>query len=491
MFAIKNTNPLSAIAKKDIIGIDFGSTKLKIAHMRFLPNKTAEIIDLIMRDISNLVDTDIAKTIASSFQTLKVRTPYIISVITSNLTITKNIEIPSVDPKEIKEIINLQAGRHTPYTRDEIIIDYIDIGTYKNNYTKILLVIVTNNIIKRQFDVLKKAGLKLEKVLFAPEALGRSVDKVLKLNTANAPLTVVNVDEGFADFVVVYKNKLVFERSIPIGAQQLIEDKDQSGIRFAEELKKSLETYQSENIEKNPDSLILTGAIEEIPQVELLLNETLSVPVKAMPYLGDLAVKKDVLKTASESRRVSFLNVIAPILALNDIKISLIPEEIKIKKAIEERGKDLIKTGILTFSAFLVICMILISSIYFKTAYLKTLTEKYAHLSQEAQALESSFTAVSLVKNYLSNRGYSLEVLGELHSIAPIELELENIRFDNRGKLSIKGTAESMSIVFSFVEIMEKSKYFKDVNTKYTSNRKDGTKDVADFEITAILNKIR
>ena len=85
----------------------------------------------------------------------------------AHLTIAKNIEIPSLDPDEIKEIIDLQAGRHTPYSRGEIIIDYINIGTYRENYTKILLVIVTLSVVRRQIEILAKAGLITEKVFFA------------------------------------------------------------------------------------------------------------------------------------------------------------------------------------------------------------------------------------------------------------------------------------------------------------------------------------
>jgi hypothetical protein len=36
---------------------------------------------------------------------------------------------------------------------------------------------------------------------------------------------------------------------------------------------------------------------------------------------------------------------------------------------------------------------------------------------------------------------------------------------------------------------MNKSKYFKDVKTKYTSKRKEGAKDVTDFEISSQVNK--
>ena len=46
-----------------------------------------------------------------------------------------------------------------------------------------------------------------------------------------------------------------------------------------------------------------------------------------------------------------------------------------------------------------------------------------------------------------------------------------------------------MSIVFAFVDSLEKSSYFKDVKTRYTTKRKDGTRDVTDFEINCLLEK--
>ena len=113
----------------------------------------------------------------------------------------------------------------------------------------------------------------------------------------------------------------------------------------------------------------------------------------------------------------------------------------------------------------------------------------YRTLNQEAEKLQRDFTKVSLVRNYLSGRGYSLEILSDMHNIAPLELEINDIRYDEQGKFNIKGTAESMSTVFSFVGNMEKSKYFKNVKTRNTSQRKEGSKDVTDFEIVSVLEK--
>jgi len=476
------------MTNRDVVGIDINDIDLKLAHVRHSPAKR-EVVNLLSRNIGGLADAEISKIIGGSFHELKAKNPDIINMIPSHLVITKNIEVPSTDPREIKEIINLQAGRHTPYSREEIIVDYINLGAFKHSYTKILLVIVGRNVIKRQFDILDKAGLRLQKVSFAPESLAWSTSRILKLETEDSPVSIIHIDGNFTDFTIVFKGKAMFIRSIPIGVQYLINEKEKYEMRFIEELKKSLDAYQNENIEKNPNMLVLTGAIEELKGLEATLTNNLQLPVRAIPYFKNLLISDEALKAASLAKRLSFLNIIAPLLAWEEIKVDLIPEEIKLRKSLEERGKDLIKTGIFILTVLVLVCITLISNIYFKSAYLKNLYTNYQTLNQEAEKLEKDFIKVSLVRNYLSARGYPLDILSELHNIAPLELEIDNIRYDEQGKFNIKGTAESMSAVFSFVDNMEKSKYFKDVKTRYTSKRKEGSKDVTDFEIIATLEK--
>jgi Tfp pilus assembly protein PilN len=149
----------------------------------------------------------------------------------------------------------------------------------------------------------------------------------------------------------------------------------------------------------------------------------------------------------------------------------------------------LLKAGILALGVFVLFFSILLSKIYFKAAYLKKLQAKFGLLNQETRELGKDFSKLSLIKNYLNNRFYSLEVLSELHSIAPPELELSDIRYDEKGKFSIRGTADSMSTVASLIENMKKTKYFKDVKRKYATQRHIGSKDLTDFEVSSSVNK--
>jgi len=138
--------------------------------------------------------------------------------------------------------------------------------------------------------------------------------------------------------------------------------------------------------------------------------------------------------------------------------------------------------AVLIFSVFL-------TNIYAKSTILKKLDKKFQTIHDDARELEASFTKINLIKDYLSRRGYALEVLGELYAIITDDMLLNDIRFDDQGRFSVRGTAEAMSSVFSFVEKLGKSKYFRDVKTRYTTKRKEKLKDVTDFEIQSALVK--
>lgn len=473
---------------QDLISIGFSGSALKICHIKSSANHK-EVANFLTRNISGLADADISKVIQATVSELKAKKPHIINVIPAHLVISKNIEVPSVDPDEIREIINLQASRHTPYSREEIIVDYINIGTYKNNYTKILLAIVAAGAIKKQFELLDKAGLKLEKALLAPEGIAWATSRILKTETRDYPVAVLHVDENYTDFTVVLRNKAVFIRAIPVGMQHLKNEKEKYETKFIEEIKKSLEAYQSEDIERAPNMLILAGAQEDSAGLERILSESLHLPVRMAPYLKNVTVSPSLLKDADTFKNLSFLDLIASALNFEEMKVDLTPEEIKLRKALEERGRDLIKAGIFSLALLALLLVILITKIYFKGAYLKEINVKFDSLNRQAEDLEKDFTKISLVRNYLFNRGYSLEVLTELYNAAPMDLELSDIRFDVHDRLTVRGTAESMSTVFSFVDSLEKSGYFKDVKTKYTTKRKESGKDFTDFEVTTLFDK--
>lgn len=476
------------MSSRDVVCINLSSDILKLACSR-ISSKKSEIFSLASREIKGVSDEDLSRIIKTSFESLKLEDPEVITIVSAHSTITRNIEIPSQDPNEIKEIINLQAGRHTPYSREEIIIDYINLGTHKKHYTKILLIIVTLDIVRRQIEILDRAGFKTENVFFAPEVMSQVYAKNLRLGLESSVFTLMNIDTNFTDFIIISNSKIIFTRSIPIGSQQLINEKDRYQIRFVEEAKRSIEAYANEHIDKPSDKFILTGAAEDNPDIKEMLVERLGVPIIFSPYFENINISDNALKEATTNKTISFLDVISPLIATGRIETNFIPEEIKLRKLFEEKSKDLVKIGILIMITLALIGGTFMSKIYFKSAYLSSLTKKYEPINEEAKTLEETFFRVDAVKRYLRNRGVSLEILSELYSLIPADMRLKDIRLAAEGKFTLGGNSKTMATVFSFISNMEESKYFKNVETRRTTKRKELGEELVDFEIVCIISE--
>ncbi|MFA5794821.1 MAG: pilus assembly protein PilM [Candidatus Brocadiia bacterium] len=149
------------------LAIEINAEVIKIAHLQ--AGNNPELLGFASNDIRAASDDQIVEFIRNFTTLNKIKTPNVISVIPGRFTITKNIELPSTDPVEIKQIIQLQASRHSPYSRDEIIIDYLPIGVFKGGYTRVLLVIVNRDHIKKNLDIIERSGLRVKKVVFPPK----------------------------------------------------------------------------------------------------------------------------------------------------------------------------------------------------------------------------------------------------------------------------------------------------------------------------------
>src|SRR3989338_2715818 len=106
---------------KDRLGILLSDDILKIVHMR-LSSSGHTVAKVFRKDIQGVAPEELPKVLKGALAELNVKRVKAVCVIPSSVATTKNIEIPSLDPQEIKSIIDLQAGRHTPYSREEILM---------------------------------------------------------------------------------------------------------------------------------------------------------------------------------------------------------------------------------------------------------------------------------------------------------------------------------------------------------------------------------
>ena len=222
------------------------------------------MIGVTKRDVRQVQETELPGIIRSCMEELKIKKANAFCTIPASLVTTKNIEIPSLDQEEIKSIIDLQAGRHTPFSREEILVGHINIGVFQRNYTKILLVIVNRETIKQQMHIFEEAGIIVDKVLFVPEGISHFYANILDVKEDDVPVGIIDIANEISSFAIEFNKTVATCRSIPVGMSHLIKEGKEAQERLADEVLNSIEAYQSEDISKVPETFILTSDDEKV-----------------------------------------------------------------------------------------------------------------------------------------------------------------------------------------------------------------------------------
>ena len=468
---------------QEYLGVSISDDSIKLAHIK-VSGDECKLIGVVKQDIREVPEEEQSSALSTALSELSIKNPRAICALPASLVTTKNIEIPSIDPEEIKSIIDLQAGRHTPYAREEILVGFITIGVFQRNYTKVLLIIVNRDAIKKQVDIFDRAGIKIERVFFAPEGKATFYAKALNVKNEEPPIGIIDISFQTTDFIIEFNNTVATCRSIPIGMNHLIKEGETAKNQLVEELSKSLAAYEEEDINKSPETYILTSDDEKIKELQPLLQDKLKSNIKVVSYLDQIQADQQVmLKLVSQYNDDSFLNLISVTSMMNAITVDLTPEDVKAQRSIEEQGRQIVKVGVLGIVFLFFIIAIFFCKIYFRGIFLGRLKEEYVVKRKEVVALDRVAQKTRIIKDYINSRMIGLNVVDELYRLIPDEIYLQSILLNEEGRINIQGISESMSRVFNFVTALEESEYFKSVKTTSTTAKKDRGKDVAAFEI--------
>ncbi len=476
---------------KEYLGISLNEGVLKLAHVRLI-GRNHKVVNVVKKDVREMSEDQIPSAVQAALAESGAKSCDAILSVPANLVTTKNIEIPSLDKEEIKSIIDLQAGRHTPYSREEILIGWVSIGVFQRNFTKVLLVIINRDVLKKQVDLLMSAGVRIERVLFAPEGIAGFYAQALGAKEEDPPAGVIDIASQVTNFCIEYNGTVATCRCIPVGLSHLIKEGQAAQDKLLEELANSVDAYQNEDVSSMPENYLLTSDDAKVKDLQTVLQERLKANVKVNPFLDQITADQPVmLKMVSEYSDESFLDVIAPTLTSGGVQVDLTPEEVVTQRQIEEKGRQVVKAAALAIILLFLTCGIFFSKIYFKGVLLDKLKDEYVQKRRAVIVLDRTAQRTRIIKDYINSRMVGLDVLSELYRLVPKEIYLQTILLDENGTINIQGVSESMSRVFNFVTALEESELFKGVKTRSTTAKKDRGKDVAAFDISFRLESAK
>lgn len=468
----------------DYICFSLSDKMLKIVHVKG-QGIGAKVAQVISRDVGGITDVEMIRVIESSVKGLPVKSANVFLISPPSITTTKNIEIPSTNEHEIQSIVSLQASRHTPFSREEIQIGYINIGVHKNNYTKVLLAIANRVQLKDQVKLLEKSGMKVNKVIFAPEAIAELYGRSRPLKRSSSPVGIIDIDKKNTNFVIAKNGKALTWRSIPVGKDELNRDPAGAQNKLMDELKKTVESYQSEDIDQPAAAYFFTSNDHAVKELQPALQGQLGWDVQVAEYADQLKASKPILQQLATAGDLSFLDVMASAAMAQETGINLIPEEVQLQKSIEEQRNQVYQTAILCIVALVLVAGIFYLKLYFKDAYLKNMIKQYADTREEVKELRKLDDRTRLLKGYMESRMSSLDVVYELYKEIPNDVYLTRLTMEEDGKVNIQGVSESTQTeIFELKKTIESSGLFQQADvTSHKTKQEQGTK-VYPFEIS-------
>ncbi len=496
-------SPLGAYGRKPAVVVEIGNDWLKV--MEGTPLGQGSIITRV--NFKKLVEIKepVTVALANIFKDLKLNPHGVIACIPRHLVTVRILEFPSTNPRDIRDMVALQVGKQTPYSRDEIIFTYKTIGVSAAGYTKVMLVIARRNLVNARVEVLQKAGIDVEKVTMSSEGLAHWFSLTYWAQTApskakvydevkldNQAVICVDIDSNYSDFIVLRQGKLVYTRNFLIGANHLLGDDVSWRDKFAEEVAHSIGLYQNEERDAKVVEIFLGGSAAHIPQLTEILAAKVEVPVVMTDptHLVNLA-KGLTLFGKDEGRFVSPCPLIGISLSATALELDLTSSELRIKKQMEGRRKQLTVTGVLIFSIITVFSMLFSIIFLNKSSYLMQLKKSLSSIEKDALEVEQMRASINLVKGRLDAKKSSINILQEISRLTPKEIYFTNINIEEDKQTVLQGRAAAMSNVFEFVTTLENSPYFENVQTTYTTTKKEKETEYAKFEIICMHEKDR
>lgn len=430
--------------------------------------------------------------ISKAFKNLKLPKQNVTVCIPRHLVTIRILEFPSTDPKEISNMVTLQVGKQTPYSREEIIYSYRPINVEREGYTKVMLVIARKNIVNARVDSLQKAGIEVGTVAVSSEGVFNwfTIGHSQQIDNAPEGIILLDVDSNYSDYIVVHRGQFAYTRNILIGANHLLDEPEQWMDKFIEEVNHSTELYHNEEREVKLTKIYLSGAARNIPGFDVHLNMKLNIDTECANPFNKVNMNPSIRVFASEEcAYVSPSPIVGMAIKNKELFLDLTSSELRMQKDMEVKRRQITLMGILFAAIITVGSLVLLVSMYTKNSYLNQIKKQIAQIEKEAGYVERMRKHIDLVEGRLDAKQRSINVLYEIHNLTPKEIHYTNINIEEKKQTILQGRAKAMDIVFSFVPTLEASSYFEGVKTTYATSKKEEGENYVKFEIVCMYEE--
>jgi len=464
------------------------SLEITETHIKLLQAKgsrgglTIQACDI--RRLSIPSDEETTKILSVLVTQWHLRHQLVIAVIPRRFCILRHLTLPSHDDKEIQKMIGLQIINQVPYSREDIIYDYVIVKKEENGYSKVLIVIVHRDVVQRYLRMLQKVGIHPQKVTVSSLGLLRWWEHVQKKDETTEKLgtALINIDEVDSEICFCFTGHLLFSRHIQLGARELHPEHMDN---FFQQIDLTIKSYQKDKMGPEIERFIVISTLAEAA----LLRDRLSTEYKKnVEIFSPLESLPSSLKTEHMSlwERSGYSIAVGLGIIFSDIGklLNFVPTELKDSKMIALSRRKWLKLGTLVTVVIVLCVSILWLDVYKQDFQLSQIQNKVKMLKIEATDAEKKIQLVTFVEESIQKRVIIADIISELYRLTPDDIAFRSLSLTEQGLMTIQGFSKTRTGVNNFQNQLVNSSLFKEVTLQYASRSAMFGKELTDFKIT-------
>lgn len=455
----------------------------------------------------------------------------------------KNLVLPSMNPKELKESIGWQIRDILSLPVEEAVIDYAVLGevqTAEGKKIELCVAAIPKKVAGEYISLLQALNLTPLAFVLEPQTSWQVIRDIPEFKDKKKTIALINMGAENSIISVFSNNKLRLMRNLPVsgnrftgGIASRVKTIDGSGLDaeraeflkckygipaitevteenirpqdifsslrpsledLVSELSRLIEYYKSENEGENIEAIAIYGGASMLHGLSEYISKNVGIPVIS-PNLDNFNLEA--------SQKGFFVNAIGAVL-VRDRAINLLPPEIKEQERLGYEKGILMKIWIGLVIALTVVYIPFLFNSWLKQRALTRLKSKYEEFSSWKEELDRYGKIVSglnakmgLCSELLHDEPFWEDLLKEFASLVPNNIVMKELTL-NRGEegsyrtqkfpLTIAGVvhirdSSGQEDLTRFLQDLEKSQYFHKIKLEFSKEGKIEEEKVLEFKI--------
>ena len=211
--------------QKKIIGLDIGTSSIKLAEMTFA-RRSWSLSRFAIQPIApgavnagEIVDVaEVTRAIQGALAASSTGRKQASTGMSGNAVVVKKIAMPRMEPRLAAEQVKWEAEQYIPFDINEISLEHVILEASTGPETMdVLLVAAKQEFIFRYLEAIEGAGLKCAVMDVAGFALANCFEANYGVTAGTVAL--LNVGAGATNLIVLANGEIVFSRDIALGGQ--------------------------------------------------------------------------------------------------------------------------------------------------------------------------------------------------------------------------------------------------------------------------------